>query len=170
MPTAHRHLHCLPSPPDPEHELPTEPGPPGTLWRTDRGQIRRVLPERTLAPPLEPAVGARRFLAWLQDHELTGPRRWGGPDGLWELYLWHCHEARMHRVPDNLLGEALGALAPKGRPRFPDPVTGRPIKITVYQIPDAEPEMAEVVSIAPPKLPRLTSAARLPREPLKRAA
>lgn len=132
---------------------------------------RRDLPP--LKAPLPPDEAARRFVAWMQDHGFAGEHRWAGPNGLWEHYLWHCHEIRRHRVPDNLFGEALDALAPRSRPRIPDPVTGRPIKVTVYRIPDAEPEMAEVVPLAP-KLARQASASRAKRpsrdREMKRAA
>jgi hypothetical protein len=142
--------------------LPREPGRPGTLWLDDRERVRRVLAEITRQPPLAPATAARAFLAWLQDMGLDGEHRWGGDGGLWELYLWHCHDTRNHAIPSNLLAAALAPLV--DRWETADYSTGTRRRLTVYLIPPGD---HEIEARAAARRPRGDA---VPAEPLRRAA
>jgi hypothetical protein len=98
--------------------------------------VKRPLP--ALQAPLPPAAAAREFVGWMQDFGFVGERLWGGPDGLWEYYLWHCDDIRRHRLPDNVFAHALGGLVDCRQ--INDRTTGKRRRLTAYTIPDAETE------------------------------
>lgn len=86
------------------------------------------------APPLAPRIAAKRFVVWMQDHGFTGEKPWGGPSGIWAFYGWHCHEANVQPVPDNMFAAALEREVNRRQVR--DRSSGKLRRFTYYLIPD----------------------------------
>lgn len=91
---------------------------------------------RTLGPPLQPDRAARQFVRWMQEHEFHGEHPWAGANGIWEFYLWHCHEERLTPVPDNMFGDALEKVCAKRLVR--DRSSGKLRRPTYYTIPELD--------------------------------
>lgn len=107
---------------------------PQARSRTGGEPMSAVARARVLAPPLQPDRAARQFVRWMQEHEFHGEHPWAGPNGIWEFYLWHCHEERLTPVPDNTFGEALERICTKRLVR--DRSGGKLRRPTYYAIPE----------------------------------
>lgn len=86
------------------------------------------------APPLAPKVAARRFVTWMQEHDFTGEKPTSGDNGIWAFYGWHCQEANVQPVPDNMFFEALARVIPRRQVR--DRSSGKLKRNTYYTIPE----------------------------------
>lgn len=97
------------------------------------------------APPPAPKAAARAFVAWCIEAGFTGERLWtglvvdraGATTGIWHMYLWHCEQANVQPLPDNVFGEALATFATRTQKR--DRSTGELRRLTAYVIPEALP-------------------------------
>lgn len=113
--TVKRVVGLLKSPPAEAAAEPVET-PRRALYRRERTPIADVVPQgtRRQLPPLKPPLPAGRaatlFVEWMQDHGFFREYPFSGPNGIWEHYLWHCHEMRFTPIPENTFGEHLKKL------------------------------------------------------------
>ena len=116
-----------------------------------KGLTSAVQPRRSKpppGPPLPARTAAKRFVAWMQEHDFVGEYPWTGHrksrfrpvTGIWDFYLWHCDEINVQPVPDNMFGDALGSVIRRRQVR--DRSTGKLRRITHYMIPPL-PEVVE---------------------------
>lgn len=98
-------------------------------------------------PPLAPRIAAKRFVAWMQEHDFTGELPWGGAGGIWAFYGWHCHEANVQPVPDNMFAAALERVVLRRQVR--DRSTGKLRRFTYYVIPALPEVEARAAARAP---------------------
>jgi hypothetical protein len=96
--------------------------------------------------PLAADDAARRFVTWMQDWGFSGSRVWSGPDGIWEYYLWQCHDENLAPLPEQVLANALSAIVPKSEIR--DRSSGKLRRLASYGIPA---EGASLKAAAPRK-------------------
>lgn len=119
--------------------------------------------------PLSANEAAKRFVEFMQAHELVGDREWSGANGVFENYLWHCDMEDLAPLPERIIANALSVLAPKRLVR--DRSSGELQRPTIYAIPKAAqsaPEVARKPRAAKGK--QRTKPGKAPKQQLRKAA